>query len=165
VVHIHIRVRHLGTPCLNTIAARSTFRRAMCPPYRLEPRTPPPEIPFQDWIDTAICCRTSCYIHRIEEYLICNECFDAYFTGYRHQFDSIERHFVYFGAPETLDECSSCSVLITRRQVPDACPTCRHVVQDFVIYLRESGENPYESDEGTLLAIEEIISNLEEITL
>jgi len=160
---VYTYIRHLVAPC--AAAARSTFRRAMCPPYRLEPRTPPPEIPFQDWIDTAICCRTLCYTHRIEEYLVCNDCFAAQPAGYRSQFDSLERHFVHLGFPERLDECSFCDTIITRRHSPDACPTCRYVVQDFIVYLRETGETPHESDESTLIAIEEIVNSLEEITL
>jgi len=136
----------------------------MCPPYRLEPRTPSPEIPFQNWIDTAICCRTLCYSHRVEEYIICNECFAARPVDCRGQYDSLERHFVHFGIPEELDECSFCDILITRRQVPDACSTCRYVVQDFIAYLRESGDTPYESDDPTIIAVDEIINNLGEIT-
>jgi len=160
---VYIYIRHLVAPCV--AAARSTFRRTMCPPYRLEPRTPPPEIPFQDWVDTAICCHTSCYIHQVEDYLVCNNCFAAQSADQRDQFDSLERHFVHFGFPENLDECSLCNTVITRRQLPDACSGCRYVVQDFIAYLRETGDNPYESSESTLLAIEEIINNLEDTTL
>jgi len=137
----------------------------MCPPYRLEPRTPSPEIPFQGWIDTAICCRTLGYSHRVEEYIICNECLTGFAIGYRSQFNSLERHFVHFGTQERLDTCSFCDALITHRQAPDACPICRHVVQDFVAYLRESGDTPYESDDATLIAVEEVVNSLEEITL
>jgi len=136
----------------------------MCPPYRIETRTPSPEVPFRNWIDTAVCCRTLCYRHRVEKYLICNACFIAQPVDHRIQYVSLERHFIHLGTPEELDECSSCDTLITRRQVPDTCSTCRYVVEDFVAYLRESGDTPYESDSPTILAVEEIIDNLSEIT-
>jgi len=154
------RGRHLATPCHTSIPVIYTaFCRAMCPPYRTEPRTPSPENPIQHWLDTAICCHTLCHRHRVEKYIICNACFAAQSDDHRAQYVSLERHFVHLGAPEELDECSFCDILITQRQFLEACSDCRYAVDCFAIYLRESGDTPYESDSPTIIALEQITGN------
>jgi len=137
----------------------SGFVRAMCSPYSLGARTPSPEIPLLNWLDTAICCFAHCYRHRADKYIICNECFAEQSVSDRRFYDSVERHYVHIGIQEELEECSICNNLTTRRQIPSACPTCYHVVQDFAAYLRESGDTPYESDASTIIVVSETLDN------
>lgn len=121
-----------------------TFRR----PYVIQDR-----LPYQDWLDTALCSRSVYFQSRDSGRILCTDCF-AYITHSERRSCRVTiRHFVHIGTEEDYEECSECHVILVDNRIIRDCGFCADALRGFVVYLQSSGDDPYNSPEPTILSI------------
>lgn len=128
----------------------------MCPPRTRFNNRINQERPYLRWLNTAVCCRASFHLHRINRAIICAECYACKSAYDRSFYDSVIRHYIHIGPAVLFEECRHCRVIIPQLHTIQYCPVCPVVIQDFLEYLDHSGDTPYLDLEPTILAIEQI---------
>lgn len=125
----------------------------MCPPRTQRVNNAFNENHLDAWIDTALCCTVSFRQHRINNSVVCHECYLTEGSRFGDLYDYVSRHYIHIGQGELFETCCVCDVILPRNRPTNNCLVCRVAVENFKEYLRRSRDRPFDSAEPTIIAI------------
>lgn len=128
----------------------------MCPPRYHEICNVSARPRVNEWLDTSLCCIVSFYQHRVNNRVLCDECYNDNDFPSNHLYENVSRHYVHIGHGELFETCYQCDVILPRNRAARDCITCRTALNDFIEYLQYSNDRPYDCDEPTVLMISTI---------
>lgn len=128
----------------------------MCPPPTRRADNIFSENHIDAWLNTALCCSASFRVHRINNDIVCHECYITEVPEIEGPHDSISRHYIHIGYNERFEACSLCNAILSRNRPVSNCLVCRFAVDNFKEYLRRSQDRPFDSDEPTIISISQI---------
>lgn len=130
----------------------------MCPNNGLVLRPP---LPYQDWLDLAVCVHCVIFQHcETLEYLCCSCLVLDVSIIDRSSYRVIIRHYVNIGDDSEFEQCSECGVEQVRVYPLESCLICIDALREFTVYLQETGDDPYNSPEPTRLSIIQYVGYL-----
>lgn len=93
---------------------------------------------------------------------LCVECYDDLGPDTQRQYIHCIRHGIYVVEDEvpitSYLECSSCYVILSEFRLVTICNDCSDIFDQFLEYLEESGEHPFNNSEPTLIAVSQVRS-------
>jgi len=111
-------------------------------------------LPYSAWLNTALCATAIYYSSVNNSNKVCHVCY-ADVLDYQEQrsYELIARHYLHIGYEERFEICSACDAVIPFTRPHSECYTCRTLRDDFGDYLQGSEDDPYNSDESTIITI------------
>lgn len=127
----------------------------MCPPHNQRFSNTFNESHFDAWINTALCCTVSFHQHRVNNSIVCHDCYPTESSRVGNLYDHVSRHYIHIGHGELFETCRVCDCILPRNRLTNGCLVCRVALNDFKEYLRRSRDRPFDSAEPTIIAISE----------
>lgn len=127
----------------------------MWPSANVRSRIPIDEAELRNWFDTGLCCLSIFYRHQTTGHIICDSCFDIEPAVEQRLYDGLIRHYIHLGSGELFEFCRNCYNVIPRTRTIRICMVCDDAAQDFLEYLRVSGDRPFDAAEPTVITISE----------
>lgn len=129
----------------------------MCPPHSIPSnnRELHDEV-YLNWIHTARCCIALFFQHRVTNQIICDECQSDLPPYEETDYDRVSRHYIHISGPAQapqIELCHTCRRPIPFSRIPSLCPVCHDVLDDFLRYLQHANDRPFDSNEATIIAI------------
>lgn len=119
-------------------------------------------LPLRDWLASSQCVTVLCYREPGNSTFLCSGCYHCRESQHQSQFNRVWRHYVYIGILENLpEECRECRTTIGLPRPYRQCPSCTDAINNFVLYLLESGDTPYDDEGPTFLMISQNIESYE----
>lgn len=125
----------------------------MCPPHVQRTNNASNEGRVDAWINTALCCTVSFRQHRVNNSVVCHECYLNENSRIGDLYDYVSRHYIHIGYGERFEICRVCNVILPLNRSTNNCLVCRVAVDNFREYLRRSRDRPFDSAEPTIIAI------------
>lgn len=117
-----------------------------------------PVAPYEYWSQTAQCAISLFYRNRITRAVLCDECFADCLEP--TQFERVYRHYLHIGVRERHEECSECFVILASARPYNNCNVCTSTRAGFLNYLRDTGDDPYNNIEPTIIAITQRVTRV-----
>lgn len=115
-------------------------------------------VTYANWVSLAHCSIARFYRHRQTRAILCQDCYvdESHLT--RGAYERVLRHYIYIGSSDNIIECTLCyaSLIVSRPISTGSCAICPVVLDNFLDYILEEGDEPYNSEEPTIIAIEEV---------
>jgi len=111
------------------------------------------QLPYQNWLNTAICVTSIGFRHRVTREIVCNNCARRRESFTRIFYALTFKHFIHLGFSEATGNCAECETSIITVRPINQCPPCRISLDLFTAYLQESGDDPYNSPSPTIVEV------------
>jgi len=140
--------------------ASKTVSISMCPPTLNRRRIYcPREISYLAWLDTALCATSVFYSSVTGRHKLRHVCYhEALSPQERRSYELLVHHYLHIGTAENFEICDACNSVIAFARPYLDCATCRALHNDFAEYFRESGDDPYNSPEATVITISRTVA-------
>jgi len=114
------------------------------------------DLVFLTWEYSARCVISLFYKHSEDGSILCPECYHFQAPSDKHRYRGVFRHYIHFGSPARWEECDACCVLIATPRVLPSCDTCLQVKSDFLEYIFQRGDDPWNAPESTIVGVDTI---------
>lgn len=110
-------------------------------------------MPYQDWLDLAVCVHCVIFQHRETSEYLCGSCLIDIPATDHGLYRVIIKHYVNIGDDSEFEQCSECEVEQVKVYPLGSCSLCINALHEFAGYLQETGDDPYNSPGPTRLSL------------
>jgi len=121
--------------------------------YRLANR---PDPTYEAWVTNSWCISSVYFEHREDLSIECRACYLNLLPCDQELYRGVSRHYLNFGSLDRVEECATCNTRIGVARPLNSCEICPLIQAQFLTYLHEEGESPWEDPEPTIVGINTI---------